>query len=151
MTANTPTATLCPSAQHEAPDARVFAVVAGTPDQPDTAYLDEALPMSDALIEMAAPVSPAEVFRIAAPCIQSTECWHFDEAQRTCRLATRTVRLAPVVVSKPPRCAIRSQCQWWHQDGVSACLRCPQVITNDVSPNALALRAGDPRNLSDAR
>jgi len=55
------------------------------------------------------------------------------------------------VVSKPPRCAIRSDCQWWHQEGVSACLRCPQVLTNDVRPSALAQRAGDPRNLQDAR
>jgi hypothetical protein len=53
-------------------------------------------------------------------------------------------------VSKPPRCAIRSQCQWWHQEGVSACLRCPQVLTNNVSPDDLVMAAGDPRNLHDA-
>jgi hypothetical protein len=146
----TPTQTLCPSAQHDHPEAQVFAVVGGTLEQPETAYLDQTLPVTPELIEMTAPVSPAEVFRIAAPCLMSTACWHFDEPRQACRLAIRTVRMAPVIVSKPPRCAIRGQCQWWHQEGVSACLRCPQVLTNDVNPDALIKAAGDPRNLSDA-
>ena len=24
---------------------------------------------------------------------------------------------------------------WWAQEGVSACLRCPQVVTNDSAPS----------------
>lgn len=151
MATTIPAHTLCPSAQHDSPDAHVFAVVGGTLDQPETAYLDQALPVTQDLVDMTAPVLPAEVFRISSPCSQSShDCWHYDDDQRHCRLAVRTVRMVPVVVTKPPRCAIRSACQWWHQEGVSACLRCPQVLTNDVAPNEVVLAAGDPRNLSAA-
>ncbi len=147
MTTNTPT---CPSAQHHLAGAQVFAVIGGTALQPEVTYLDQALPVTPEVVAMAAPVDPAEVFRISAPCAQSSECWHFDEGRRQCRLAIRTVRLAPVVVSKPPRCAIRTQCVWWSQEGVSACLRCPQVVTNDAAPSARVIETADPLNLAGA-
>ena len=145
------THTLCPSAPANAADAQVFAVIGGSPERPEVQYLDQAVPLSAELAASVAPALPTEVFRLSGACAQGPDCWHFDEARAVCRLAIRTVRLSPVVVHKPPRCAIRALCQWWAQEGVSGCLRCPQVITNDVSPSALALRAGDPRNLSDAR
>jgi hypothetical protein len=141
-----PTVPACPSAQHHLPGAKVFAVIGGTVAQPEVSYLDEAIEVTPEVIAMAAPVDPAEVFRISAPCAQSTECWHFDDAKHQCRLARRTVHLAPVVVSKPPRCAIRASCVWWAQEGVSACLRCPQVVTNDSAPSELTRAAADPSN-----
>jgi hypothetical protein len=107
-----PNVPACPSAQHHLPGAQVFAVMGGTVAQPEVSYLEEAIEVTPEVITMAAPVDPAEVFRISAPCAQSTECWHFDDTRHQCRLARRTVRLAPVVVSKPPRCAIRTQCVW---------------------------------------
>ncbi len=146
---NKPTPT-CPSAQHHLAGAQVFAVIGGSVSQPEVTYLEEAIAVTDEVIAMAAPVDPAEVFRISAPCAQSTECWHFDDTRHLCRLARRTVRIAPVVVSKPPRCAIRSSCVWWAQEGVSACLRCPQVVTNDAAPSTTVMAAADPFNLSDA-
>lgn len=138
--------TLCPSAQHHEAGARVFAVVGGTLEEPSVSYLDQPLPMTQSLIDMAAPVDPAEVFRITAPCA-GTGCSHFNDTQHTCRLATRTVALAPVVVSKPPRCAIRASCMWWSQEGVSACLRCPQVVTNDFHASERVRDTADPANL----
>ncbi len=151
MAPTIPQHTLCPSAQHDCPDAQVFAVVGGTVDQPETAYFDQTIPVTQELVDMTAPVLPAEVFRISAACTQnSRECWHFDDDTRHCRLAVRTVRMVPIVVTKPPRCAIRGSCHWWHQEGVSACLRCPQVLTNNVAPSELVMAAGDPRNLSAA-
>ena len=102
------------------------------------------------LFELTAPLDPAEVFRIAGPCAMSTACAHFDDSRSKCRLAIRTVRMAPVVVSKPPRCAIRSTCMWWHQEGVSACLRCPQVVTNDAVPSERVAATADPTNLAGA-
>ena len=143
-----PRQTTCPSAQYTEHDARVFAVVGGTLEAPTVSYLDEALPVTPELVNMVAPVDPAEVFRIAAPCAMSTACWHFSEERQTCRLATRTVKLAPVVVTKPPRCAIRTTCMWWAQEGVSACLRCPQVVTNDFAPGERVREIADADNLS---
>jgi len=147
---NQPAALMCPSAQHQLDGAQVFAVIGGTADQPEVTYLEEALPVTPEVVAMAAPVDPAEVFRITAPCAMGSGCWHFDEDRRKCRLAIRTVRLAPVVVSKPPRCAIRGSCMWWHQEGVSACLRCPQVVTNDSAPAERVIETADPMNLAGA-
>ena len=137
---------MCPSAPHDEAGALVFAVVGGTSGQPHVSYLDKPLPMTPELVAMAAPVNPAEVFRISAPCA-GDRCSHFHASEHTCRLATRTVALAAVVVSKPPRCAIRGSCVWWAQEGVSACLRCPQVVTHDFAPDDVTRQAADPTNL----
>jgi hypothetical protein len=146
----TPSRTTCPSVQPDAPGAHVFAVVGGTLARPEVTYLDQVLPVTAETWEMTAPVNPSEVFRIAAPCPMSTECMHFDDGRSKCRLAIRTVRMAPVVVSKPPRCAIRRSCMWWAQEGVSACLRCPQVVTNDAGASERVVATADPLNLAAA-
>jgi hypothetical protein len=146
----TPLQTTCPSVQASAPGAEVFAVVGGTVEHPEVQYLDRALPVTPDVFELTAPLDPAEVFRISGPCAMSTACAHFDDTRSKCRLAIRTVRMAPVVVNKPPRCAIRSTCMWWHQEGVSACLRCPQVVTNDVAPTERVYATADPTNLAGA-
>ena len=135
--------TLCPSAQPDWDGARLFAVVGGTSDKPETAYLDRPQPVTEELLALAGPVEPAEVFRFAAPCAKGG-CCHFDEAADNCRLVEKTVRLAPIVFEKLPRCAIRSDCRWWQQEGVSACRRCPQVVTVDFSPSAEMREAADP-------
>ena len=80
--------TLCPSAQPDWKGAKVFGVVGGTPDAPETAYLATPAPVSDELLKLADPVSPDEVFRIAAPCACSG-CGHFDSEESSCRLAQR--------------------------------------------------------------
>ena len=146
----TPTQTTCPSVQAHVPGAEVFAVVAGTVDAPDVQYLDRTIPVTREVLEMSAPFDPAEVFRISGPCAMSTACAHFDDARAKCRLAIRTVRMAPVVVHKPPRCAIRGTCMWWHQEGLPACLRCPQVVTNDAAPSERVYATADPTNLAGA-
>lgn len=137
---------MCPSAPHDEHGAHVFAVVGGTLEAPSVSYLDKPVPMSQELIDMAAPVNPAEVFRISAPCA-GERCGHFNAEGHSCRLATRTVKLASVVVTKPPRCAIRTECVWWAQEGVSACLRCPQVVTHDFAASEVTKEAADPHNL----
>jgi len=142
--------TTCPSVQPDSPGAVVFAVVGGTVAEPEVSYLDEALPVTPDIWAMTAPLNPAEVMRIAGPCAMSNACMHFDESRSKCRLAIRTVRLAPVVVSKPPRCAIRRSCMWWSQEGVSACLRCPQVVTNDANADARVAATADPLNRAAA-
>lgn len=134
--------TLCPSAQPDWDEARLFAVVGGTPDRPETAYLDQVQPVSQEVLDLAGPVTPTEVFRIAAPCAHGA-CGHYDEGGQTCRLAQKIVRLAPVVFHKLPRCAIRPSCRWWQQEGASACRRCPQVVTDNYAPTAAMREAAD--------
>ena len=138
--------TLCPSAQHDAEEAQIFAVVGGTPTRPRAAYLDHAQPITDDLVNLTGSVAPAEVFRIAAPCAGSG-CGHFDDVKHQCRLVTKTVRLRPVVVSQLPRCAIRSACRWWQQEGASACRRCPQIVTNNYAPDEATRSAADVTNI----
>lgn len=147
---NTPDHTTCPSVQPESQGAQVFAVVGGTAEDPEVSYLDEAVPVTPDIWAMTAPLNPAEVLRIAGPCAMNSACMHFDEERSKCRLAIRTVRLAPVVVSKPPRCAIRRTCMWWSQEGVSACLRCPQVVTNDAGASQRVATTANPSNMVDA-
>lgn len=134
--------TLCPSAQPDWDEARLFAVVGGTAERPETAYLDQAQPVSQEMLDLAGPVTPGEVFRFAAPCARGA-CGHYDKGEHQCRLASKVVRLAPVVFVKLPRCAIRPACRWWQQEGVSACQRCPQVVTDNYSPTQAMREAAD--------
>ncbi len=129
---NTRLTTLCPSARPSAVDGVVFGVVGGTVAAPNIAYLKQPLPITDELLAKATPVTPAEIFRTAASCAE-LDCQHFDG--KDCRLAMRIVDKLPVVVEELPPCSIRVRCRWWQQEGKSACLRCPQIITDNYSPS----------------
>jgi hypothetical protein len=132
-----------PSAQPDWEGARVIGVVGGTADAPEVAYLPAPQPVTDQLLALAGPVAPAEVFRFAAPCARSG-CAHFAEKESKCRLVEKTVRWTPIVVEKLPACTIRPNCRWWQQEGRSACLRCPQVVTNNFKPTEEMRKAADP-------
>lgn len=134
---------LCPSAHPDMADAQVFAVVGGKAGQPRADYLDRAVPLTPQLRAMAGPVNVAEVFRVASPCVGGA-CQHFDDEGHSCRLAHKTATLVPIVVERLPRCAIRRDCRWWKQEGVSACKRCPQVATLNYAPGAEMRAAADP-------
>ena len=138
-----PLNTLCPSANHKDEGAQIFAVVGGTPSKPETAYLDQTLPITEELLQLAETVDPTEIFRFAAPCAK-TGCQHFDGNQSSCQLAARTVKLVPVVVSKLAHCASRQSCRWWQQEGVAGCQRCPQVVTLNYAPSDAIRQASTP-------
>jgi hypothetical protein len=135
---NTP---LCPSAQPTMEGALVFAVVDTRIPLPRVGYLVEALRVTDEVLAIAGPIAPAEIFRFGAPCA-GRACRHFDGCD--CRLATRIVQLLPAVVDVAPPCQLRPDCRWWQQEGKSACLRCPQVITETLDPPELNRLAADP-------
>jgi hypothetical protein len=59
-------------------------------------------------------------------------------------LAAKIVRWVPTVVDKLPACAIRAECRWWHQEGKAACLRCPQVVTDNFKPTPAMRDASNP-------
>src|SRR5262245_55151771 len=131
---------LCPSAQPEMAESRVFGVVGGTVETPRLRYLKQTLPVTESIVALASPVQPTEVFRIAAPCAGHA-CRHFDGVK--CQLAARVVHLLPTVTDVPPPCKIRPECRWWQQEGKAACKRCPQVITEYYQPTDLLRQAAD--------
>ena len=117
---------LCPSAPAHAEGARVFGLVRGEPGARRVAYLTETTGMTDEIAAAVAPAMPNEVQRTAASCA-GCRSRHFDG--QDCTLASRIAAMLPPVVGKPPPCAIRAECRWWRQEGLRACLRCPQVVT----------------------
>jgi len=138
---STPRQTLCPSAQPDWEGSKVIGVVGGTKEAPEVAYLSEPQPVTEELLALARPVTPSEVFRFSAPCANSA-CGHFSAEQGKCKLAEKIVRWAPMVVEKLPPCTIRPDCRWWQQEGKSACMRCPQVVTRRLdNPEPIAKAA----------
>ena len=133
---------LCPSTTHPEKDESIaFGVVCGTVDVPQLAYLREPLPVTDELLSVSGSVAPTEVFRFAAPCANS-RCQHFADHQ--CHLAKRIVSMLPTVVDVLPACQIRTTCRWWQQEGKSACLRCPQVVTKTYHPSETQRQVATP-------
>lgn len=133
--------TLCPSARPESVDSLVFGVVSGTVAEPRVIYLKQPQPLTDELIAKASPITPSEIFRTAAPCATKS-CQHFHG--QDCRLAMRIVENLPVVEVELPPCSIRRTCRWWQQEGKAACMRCPQVITDNYNASELAIKVATP-------
>src|SRR5262245_12963775 len=132
---------LCPSAQPEWRESIAIGVVGGTADAPRVSPLTKPQPVTEGLLQLAAPVSPTEVFRFAAPCL-CKGCIHFEGDQ--CHLVERVVALLPEVTQVLPICEIRPNCRWWQQEGAAACFRCPQVVTNNYNPSAQMVKAALP-------
>ncbi|HEV7842949.1 MAG TPA: hypothetical protein VGO69_04590, partial [Pyrinomonadaceae bacterium] len=128
------TKALCPSAQPEWPGTLVIGIVAGTADEPRVMPLDKPLPVTDELLALSNPVTPTEVFRFAAPCACKA-CPNFEDDR--CALIQRIVRILPRVTNTLPACEIRPHCRWWQEEGEAACLRCPQVVTENYNPSPL--------------
>jgi hypothetical protein len=116
--------TLCPSARENSPDSVIFGIAAGTVEEPRVAYLPEIQPVTPEILALAQPVTPTEVFRFAASCAEK-ECVHFDIL---------------------PPCRIRQNCRWWLQEGKAACLRCPQVVTDNYNPSETFVKVAEPES-----
>lgn len=115
----------------------MLGVVTPGPDGPRLAYLDEALAATPDVLALSSPAHPTQVFRLSGKC-QEASCPQFSGGK--CSLGTRVAQLLPAVVDKVPRCIIRSDCRWFHQEGAAACLRCPQIATVNFEPSALMRR-----------
>lgn len=135
----------CPSARPDQDGAQVFGVVGGSVTEPRVGYLEKALPATAELLAASAPVTPEEVFRISGRCAEDA-CVHFQEGG--CSLGARLVSLGMPVVGKAPRCAVRATCRWWAENGVSACLRCPAVVTGEAAPTQEAIAVAGPHATS---
>jgi hypothetical protein len=135
---------MCPSVPPHYPDAVAFGVVGGTVAEPELIPLVPAVPVTDELLALAGPVSPGEVFRFAARCVEGG-CRHWEAPAQRCRLVAKTVEFVPIAVEKLKPCAIRSNCRWWAQEGKAACVRCPQVASSDPARDEALARAASPR------
>lgn len=124
----------CPSAQPGMADAEILGVVEGVGDGARVAYVNAHVAASDDILALAAPLAPTEVYRLSARC-EERRCTHFDGAR--CQLAVRIVERLPEVAAWLPPCAIRPICRWFQQEGRSACLRCPQIVTTNANANDL--------------
>jgi hypothetical protein len=138
---------ICPSAPPEWDGAFAFGVVIGTPDQPQMAHLAEIEPVTPELLARTEPVSPREVFRFGAPCARAG-CHHWSD-QGGCSLVERTIKAMAPVVEKIMPCSIRASCRWWHQEGKSACLRCPGIVTDSFTHDEAIHEAATPLHRYD--
>lgn len=140
-----PAALLCPSAAAEPGRSVVFGIAGATsrPDDsgPTVAYLAQTMPVPEDIAARTAPVAPNAVLRTAAPCAGSA-CGHFSG--HSCTLIERIVAALDPVVDRPPACAIRGTCRWWAEQGRTACVRCPQVVTDREAPSEAYARAMAP-------
>jgi hypothetical protein len=131
----------CPSAPPDIPGAVAFGIVDHTTTPAEVRYLDQAVPVSEELLELAAPLEPRQVFRVAAPC-QTERCTHWSG--HDCQLVHRIVELVPAASLVTPPCMLRPTCRWYAQAGRSACLRCVHVVTKDGEPTEAMRRAATP-------
>jgi len=132
---------LCPSAQPEMAGSMVLGVIAGKDSNARLSYLEQPIPVTDALLKLAHPVEPTQLLRFAAHC-EENHCIHYNG--KDCTLATRLVQILPAVTEALPPCKIRSECRWFQQEHKAACMRCPQVITSLENPTAEMARAALP-------
>jgi hypothetical protein len=139
----------CPSAMEDNDDAIVFGVVGGTAERPQVAYLTARQPLTPEIQAFCAPATPAEVLRIATPCVRY-RCKHFEA--ENCTLAQRIIQILPPVVDRIPACRLRPECRWWVQEGRAACLRCPQVVRTPSHVTDQHRQVSDPQTrVSDPR
>jgi hypothetical protein len=139
-------AQFCPSAQPDMPDGVVFGIVRGTANEPRVTYLADPLPVTAEVLALAEPVHPTEVFRIGARCARHG-CQHYDGER--CRLVQQLVEQIPPAASQPPACRLRPRCRWWLEQGTSACLRCPVIVTEQPNPTEVMAAAAKPHTRSD--
>jgi hypothetical protein len=112
-------------------------------------FLKQTLAPSQELKDKLGGLEPEEVFRIAAPCAGSN-CGHHDAETKRCSLVRKVVEQVAPVYDDYATCGIRATCVWWAEEGVAACLRCPQIVTNNKLQSAEITRAATLRHKAPA-
>ncbi len=116
----------CPSAPHQHPEASLFGVVLEDESGPRVSYLEKDARMPDRIDVNALGVDPGHALRFSAPCAKSS-CGQWNDGG--CRLGKDIAEKLAPVVDVAPACKLRATCRWFDENGVAACLRCPQVTT----------------------
>ena len=135
----------CPSTPEDQPDAVVFGVVGGTVERPMVAYLTSSLPASDGTSHANCTGHTSGSVPIRGD-MRQTACQNFQDGR--CSVTTRLVAVAKPVVDQLPRCAIRSTCRWWAENGRASCVRCPSVVTVDYAPTPEAVAIAGPSGVN---
>lgn len=119
----------CPSAQPGLAGSMIVGVVETLAGEARISYLDRPVKVPDGtMMALACNHNATRVFRFAAPC-QKDECANWSGSR--CRVAEQLVQILPLAGSNLPDCNLRRICRWFEQEGGSACIRCPQVVTDD--------------------
>lgn len=136
---------LCPSAPWTSQGGKLFGVVGGDLARPKVLFLKQVMVPDKALEEKLGDVHPDKVFRVAAPCAGGS-CSHHNAQTRACNLVSNIVEQLDPVVDNYATCGIRANCLWWAQEGVQACVRCPQVATLSQASSQRYIRAVTPES-----
>nr|WP_294851663.1 hypothetical protein [uncultured Sphingomonas sp.] len=123
----------CPSAPASNPENKVFGVVLGDVETPRVGYLAKGIDLPDREKLVDRGIDPGHAFRFTGKCA-NTGCGQFKNGG--CRLGKDIVKMLEPVVDVAPACTIRSTCRWFAENGVEACLRCPQVTTRVMPKSA---------------
>lgn len=118
---------LCPSSSWNAEGAVVFGVVGGEVKAPRVMFMKQVITPNKELEQKLGGIAPEEVFRVASPC--NSKCGHHNG--QGCNLVGKIVEHVAPVYDDYATCAIRATCVWWSQEGMKACLRCPEVVRNN--------------------
>jgi hypothetical protein len=120
----------CPSAQPGLGRSMIIGIVDKSRNGDFVAYLSEPSAVTDGTIVAFTgnPVQATQLFRFAAPC-EKSGCRNWSGS--SCGVAQQVVQILPAVVNELPECKLRPSCRWFRQEGQPACLRCPQVVTDD--------------------
>lgn len=131
-TSRKPSERLCPSAPATIGDAVLIGVRIAVGEGAQILPTQRPIPVTQDIIDLAAPQEADELFRFATTCA-SSRCPHFEGEK--CQIAARSMGRLEEVVDDLPRCAIRKQCRWFHQEGAAMCRRCPQIVRNQSDPS----------------
>lgn len=131
----------CPSADPRLPDAKVIGIVRAAGEQAAVELLPVAVEPQLVIDLIPAELPVRSVLRFAGSC-QESACAHFSAGR--CELASRVVAQLPEVVDRIARCAIRPRCKWWHQEGIAACRRCPQILTEPLAATGTMVAVATP-------
>jgi hypothetical protein len=120
----------CPSAQPGLGGSMILGVVERQAEGQRVSYLNQPANLTEGTIATfaGAAIQPTELFRFTAPCMHGN-CSNWTG--NNCRVAERLVQILPAVTVKLPKCTLRPRCRWFSEQGVAACMRCPQVRTDD--------------------
>lgn len=94
------------------------------------AFASDKIVLSEQFVQIAKEGrSPEKRFRFSGKCVKSgCKQW----TGKRCGVVDTLIEESEAR-SQPtdlPECSIRSQCRWFHQRGPSACVICPEVITD---------------------
>lgn len=136
----------CPSARPDDSQAVILGVVRRDEGKARVQVLPQTIPSETLTVYVPSDLRPTEILRFAAPCAEQ-QCAHFDSDR--CQLADRIVAHLPPVIERLPPCAIRRTCRWFAQEGIEACRRCPQIITESYAPSDVMREVALPANRKD--